>query len=160
MRSTKTNTKTSLVRFADTAQLHTFSRKEHKNIDHHELWYTAAEIHSMRRTFAQDVRHVRAQALAEVPFNSAGGDDDTSASADESSVCYVGMENFLTADLMLEMTASRERCIYAVLVEQARHDLSTSTRFRCEAIALASFAQTRKVVRRARMLGSFHQDSI
>ena len=155
MRSTKTGS----VRFADTTQLYIVGRQEYygkKNEQRHELWYSAEDLHSMRRTFVQDVRHVREQALARVPFNYAGDDDDTSAN--ESSVCFVGIENFLTARLMLEMTANRERCIDAVLVEQARHD--PSERFRCEAIALASIAQTRKVVRRARVLGHFHQDSI
>lgn len=86
-------TKASLVRFADTAQLHLFSPQGHNES---WSWYTAAETHSMRRAFAQDVRHVRAQGLVEVPFNNAGNDDDTTA--DENCVCYVGMENFLTAD--------------------------------------------------------------
>lgn len=159
-------TKTGLVRFADTAQLHIYSRQEEhcgkNDVAFHELWYTAADFRSMRRTFEQDVRRVRAQGvepwveLAAVPFNNAGNDGDTTA--DENSVCYVGIESFLTVDLTLERAASREQCINAVLEEQARQE--PSARFKCEAIALASSTQTREVVRRARMLGHFHQDSI
>ncbi len=156
------STKTGSVRFADTVQLHIYSREEElcckNDAAFHELWYNAADFRSMRLTFEQDVRRVREQGLglAAVPLNNAGNDDDTTA--DESSVCYVGIESFLTVDLMLERAASRERCINAVLVEQARQD--PSARFKCEAIALASSTQTRKVARRARMLGHFHQDSI
>lgn len=63
------STTTGLVRFADTAKVH-ICNQEHSDVARHELWYTVAEIDSMRRT-AQDVRHVRAQALVEVPFNCA-----------------------------------------------------------------------------------------
>ena len=84
------------------------------------------------------------------------GDDD--ASAVESSVCCVGIERLLTADVMLEMEAYRARCIHAVLAEQSRQDLSAQ--FCWEAIAHASFAQTREVALRARTLGQLQQDSI
>jgi hypothetical protein len=76
----------------------------------------------MRRAIEQDVLQVRAQALAGVPFNY-GGDDDASASANESSVCCFGIENFLTANFMLEMEACRARCIQAVIAEQARQEV-------------------------------------
>eukprot|EP00984_Skeletonema_dohrnii_P024094 scaffold13201_cov107-Skeletonema_dohrnii-CCMP3373.AAC.2 len=144
------STRTVSVRFADTAQLHIVNRQQDydkKNgVARNELWYTAADFHLMRRAFAEDVFHVRAQVLAGIPLNYAGDD--------ESSVCIVGMENFLTPGLMLEMSACRERCTDAVLAEQARDDPSA------RAIAIASFAQTKKVVRRARMIGKVLQDSI
>ena len=149
------STRTVSVRFADTAQLYIVNRqqdygkKNENDVARNELWYTAADFHSMRKAVAQDVFHVRAQALAGVPFNYAGDDES------ESSVCCVGIENFLTAGFMVEMSACRERCTDAVLVEQAREDHHSA-----RAIAIASFAQTKKVVRRATMLGKVHQDSI
>mmetsp|Transcript_19906 Transcript_19906/g.30330 ORF Transcript_19906/g.30330 Transcript_19906/m.30330 type:complete len:148 (+) Transcript_19906:112-555(+) len=145
------STRTVSVRFADTALLYIVNRQQDydkkNDVARNELWYTAADFHSMRQAVAQDVFHVRAQALAGVPFNYAGDD--------ESSVCCVGIENFLTAGFMVEMSACRERCTDAVLVEQAREDHHSA-----RAIAIASFAQTKKVVRRATMLGKVHQDSI
>ena len=91
------------VRFADTALLYIVNRQQDydkkNDVARNELWYTAADFHSMRQAVAQDVFHVRAQALAGVPFNYAGDD--------ESSVCCVGIENFLTAGFMVEMSACR-----------------------------------------------------
>jgi len=81
------------------------------NVARHELWYSASDIHSMRRAAAQDVLQVRAQALAGVPFNYAGDDD---ASADESSICCIGIENLLTVNVMLKVEACRARCMHAV----------------------------------------------
>jgi hypothetical protein len=158
--SSTTRTRTGSVRFADMAQMYIVERhedygKKSNNVARHELWYTTSEIHSMRRAIEQDVLQVRAQALAGVPFNYAGNDD---GSADESSVCCIGIENLLTAEIMLEMEACRARCTQAVLAEQARQ--GPSARFGWEAIALASFAQTKKVALRARKLGQLHQDSI
>jgi hypothetical protein len=163
--SSTTGTRTGSVRFADMAQLYTIERHEDcgngkidnnvDNVARHELWYTRSDFHSMRRAIAQDVLQSRAQALAGVPFNYAGDDD---AAADESGVCCFGIEHLLTADIMLEVRACRVRCIHAVLAEQVRQE--PSARFSCEAIALASFAQTKKVALRARMLGKLQHDSI
>ena len=90
--SSTTGTRTGSVRFADMAQLYTIDRPEDcgngkidnvDNVARHELWYTTAEIHSMRRAIEQDVLRLRAQLLARVPFNYAGN-DDTSAEEKES----------------------------------------------------------------------------
>ena len=113
MNSTSSSrTMTRSVRFADTAQMYIVERHEDYgnnsyNVARRELWYTASNFQSMRRAIEQDVLQVRAQALAGVPFNY-GGDDDASASAsaNESSVCCFGIENFLTANFMLEMEAA------------------------------------------------------
>lgn len=167
MNSTSSSrTMTRSVRFANTAQMYIVERHEDYgnnsyNVSRRELWYTASNFQSMRRAIEQDVLQVRAQALAGVPFNY-GGDDDASASAsaNESSVCCFGIENFLTANFMLEMEACRARCIQAVIAEQARRG-GPSARFDdWEAIALASYAQTRKVAIRARKLGQLQQDFV
>jgi len=129
--------------------------QNNNNVARHELWYSTSDIHSMKRAIEQDVLQVRAQALAGVPFNYAGDGD---ASADEFSVCCIGIEYLLTPNVMLEMEADRARCIHAVLAEQVRQD--PSARFGWEAIALASIAQTRKVALRARTLGELHQEAI
>jgi hypothetical protein len=107
-------TRTSSVRFADMAEMFIVERLEdydqnnnNNNVARHELWYSASDIHSMRRAAAQDVLQVRAQALAGVPFNYAGDDD---ASADESSICCIGIENLLTVNVMLKVEACRARC--------------------------------------------------
>jgi hypothetical protein len=127
------------VQFDDTLQVHIVKRHEDNNVARHELWYTKAEYYSMKLAIEEDVLQVRAQALAGVPFNYAGDDD---ASADESSVCCIGIEHLLTANFTLEVKACRARCIRAVLAEQARQ--GPSARFGWEAIALASHTQSKK----------------
>jgi len=112
-------------------------RHEDNNVARHELWYTKAEYYSMKLAIKEDVLQVRAQALTGVPFNYAGDDD---ASADESSVCCIGIEHLLTANDMLEVKACRARC-RAVLAEQARQ--GPSARFGWEDIALASHSHKR-----------------
>jgi hypothetical protein len=96
-------TRTGSVRFADMAQMFIVGRNgdydqnNNNNVARHELWYSTSDIHSMRRAAAQDVLQVRAQALAGVPFNYAGDDD---ASADESSVCCIGIENLFSRSML------------------------------------------------------------
>jgi hypothetical protein len=143
-----------VVRFADLAQLHIVERHEDNethNVARHELWYTESDYYSMKLDIREDVFQVRAQALAGVPFNYAGDDD---ASAVEISVCCVGIEHLLTPACMLEVKASRARCIRAVLAEQAKQDASEMD------IALASFVQTRGSALRARKYGKLLQDSL
>jgi hypothetical protein len=144
-----------VVRFADTVQRYTIERHEDNNVARHELWYTKAEYHSMKLAIKEDVLQVHAQAMAGVPFNYAGDDD---ASAVESSVCCIGIEHLLTANVILEVKACRARCIRAVLAEQARQ--GPSTRFGWEAIALASYAQSKKSVLKARRLGKLHEEAV
>ena len=145
------------VRFADTAQMYIFERHEdygekNSNVARHELWYTNAEYYSMKHAIKQDVLQVRAKTLTGAPFNYAG------AEADESSICCIGIEHLLMSACTLEVKACRARCTGAVLAEQARQH--PSALFGWENIALASFAQTKKVAVRARVLGKLHHDSI
>ena len=146
------------VRFADTAQMYIVERhedygeKNNSNVARHELWYTNAEYYSMKHAIKQDVLHVRAKTLTGATFNYAG------AEANESSICCIGIEHLLTPACTLEVKACRARCTGAVLAEQERQ--GPSTRLRWENIALASFAQTKKVAVRARVLGKLHHDSI
>ena len=136
-----------VVRFADAPQLYIVERHE---VARHELWYTTAEYYLMQLAIEQDVLYVRTQLLAGVPFNT--------ILADESSVCCVGIEHLLTPACIDEKKACRARCIRAVLTEQAKHH--PSARFGWEAIALASFAQTRQPILRARKLGKLQQITI
>ena len=129
------------VRFADTAQLYIFDRNEgneHKN----ELWYSENEYNSMKRNIRRDVLQARV--------------DD--AIAEKDSGFWIGIAHLLTPTIVFEVQACRYRCTRAVLSEQARQ--GASSRFRCENIALASLAETRKAVLRARKLGKLHQASI
>ncbi len=136
-----------VVRFADAPQLYIVERHE---VARHELWYTTAEYYLMQLAIEQDVLYVRTQLLAGVPFNT--------ILADESSVCCVGIEHLLTPACIDEKKACRALCIRAVLTEQAKHH--PSARFGWEAIALASFAQTRQPILRARKLGKLQQITI
>eukprot|EP00984_Skeletonema_dohrnii_P027103 scaffold16553_cov79-Skeletonema_dohrnii-CCMP3373.AAC.3 len=152
-------TKTRSVRFADTAQLYIVERHEDyekkiNNVARHDLWYNETYYYSMRRNVKQDALQVRAQALAGVPFNYAGGD--------EASVCCVGIEHLLTPAFILETAASRARCILAVLTAQAQAGEGAGEYATETDIGLASLAQTRKAQLRARLRGMLlHlQDSI
>jgi hypothetical protein len=80
MSSTR-RTRIGSVRFADTVQMYIV--EGHEDVARHELWYTTAEIHSMRHAIEQDLLRLRAQVLARVPFDYAG-DDDTLAEEKES----------------------------------------------------------------------------
>ena len=126
------------VRFAKIAQLHIVHRHEDKN----ELWYTKAEYNSMKRNIKQDVLQARARDSA----------------SEEDSGFWIGIAHLLTPVCALEVQACRSRCVRAVLAEQARQGPSAS--LRSENIALASSAETKKAVLRARMLGKLHQYSI
>jgi hypothetical protein len=143
------------VRFANTAQLRFVARHE-DTVPRHELWYTKSEYDLMKRAIERDVLDVRLQALAGVPLSYTGNDD---ASSEESSVCCVGIEHLLSPAWAFEVKACRARCRRAVLAEQAKQQRDPSVRFRWEAIALASVAETRTAVLRATKLGKLHWDS-
>jgi len=130
-----------VVRFAERAQLYIVERHE-DNTDKNKLWYTKSDYNSMKRKLKQDVLRARA------------GD----ASSEEDSGFWIGIAHLLTPACMLEVKACRFRCVRAVLAEQARQ--SSSASFGWENIALASLAETRKAVFRARKLGKLHQESI
>ena len=132
------------VRFAKTSQLYNVPRHEDKNRS--QLWYTKAEYNSMKRNIKQDVLQVRARA------NDSGSEEDSGS--------WIGIAHLLTPACALEVQACRRRCLRAVLSEQAIQGPSASASLRSEAIALASSAETRKAVLRARKLGQLHQDSI
>ena len=126
------------VRFAETAQLHIVDRHEDKK----ELWYTKAEYNSMKRNIEKDVLQARAS---------------DSASRKDSGF-WIGIAHLLTPVCMFEVQACRNRCVRAVLEEQARQGASAS--LRSDDIALASSAETKKAVLRAAILGRLHQESI
>eukprot|EP00984_Skeletonema_dohrnii_P010721 scaffold4202_cov121-Skeletonema_dohrnii-CCMP3373.AAC.4 len=129
------------VRFDERVQLYIVERHE-DNEDKNKLWYTKSDYNSMKRKLKQDVLQARAgEALSE-----------------EDSGFWIGIAHLLTPACMLEVKACRFLCVRAVLAEQARQSPSTS--FRWENIALASLAETRKAVLRARKLGKLHQESI
>ena len=113
-------------------------RHEHKN----ELWYTEAEYNSMKLDIRRDVFQARAN----------------DAVSEEDSGFWIGIAHLLTPAIILEVKDGRNRCIRAVLTVQARQ--GPLARFRCEDIARASLAETRKAILRARKLGRLHQNSI
>ena len=139
------------VHFVETAQLHIFKRP---NVARRELFYTTSEYDLMILVVREDVLAVRARR----PSRGAVDDDDVSS---KDRVCFMGIEHLLTPACIDEVRACRARCIRVVLTEQARATSASATRFvGWEAIALASFAQTRKAGLRARKLGKLHQESI
>ena len=140
--------KSRAVHFAETAQLHIFKRP---NVDRRELFYTKSEYDLMKLVVREGVLAARAGRTS----RGAVVDDDVLS---KESVCFMGIEHLLTPACIDEVRACRARCVRAVLTEQARQ--GPTPRFGWEAIALASFAQTRKAVLRARMLGVIHQESI
>jgi hypothetical protein len=148
-----------VVRFADTAQLRIVKRHG-DTTPRHDLWYTKSEYDLMTLAIKRDVLDVRMQALNGADLKYAGN-DDADASPEENIVCCIGIEHLLTPAWMDEAEACRARCRHAVLAEQAKQeqDPSASARLRWEAIALASLAETRKAVLRARNLGKLHWDS-
>jgi len=144
---------------ADTAQLRIVKRHG-DTTPRHDLWYTKSEYDLMTLAIKRDVLDVRMQALNGADLKYAGN-DDADASPEENIVCCIGIEHLLTPAWMDEAEACRARCRHAVLAEQAKQeqDPSASARLRWEAIALASLAETRKAVLRARNLGKLHWDS-
>ena len=127
------------VRISETSQLYIVDR--HEDNDHkNELWYTRVEYALMKRDIKRDVLQARA--------NHAASEDGF----------WIGISHLLTPVCTQEVRACRYRCIRAVLAEQARQGPSSS--FRCENIALASSAETRRAVLRARKLGKLHKDSV
>lgn len=141
------------VQFAAKAELYTFERheeNEENKVARHELWYTKAEYDLMQLKLKEDALNVRAMTADGTPFNYSGDGDDK--------VCCIGIEHHLTPACTRGVRDCRMRCIYAVLAEQTRQ--GPSSRFRWEAIALASISQTRWVALRARKLGKLHRESI
>ena len=129
------------ARFAnETAEVYFVPRHDDKNTS--ELWYTDAEYNEMKRSIKRDVFQARAS--------------DWTSKEDRGS--WIGIAHLLTPACALEVQACRKRCVRAVLAEQARQGPSEC--LRCEGIALASSAETRKAVLRARKLGKLHQYSI
>jgi len=134
-----------VVQFAERAQLHIVERHEHEDDeDKNELWYTKSDYNSMRRKRKQDVLQVRA--------------NNASSEEEEDSGFWIGIAYLLTPACMVEVKTCRFRCVRAVLAEQKRQSPSASVG--SENIALASLAETRKAVLRARKLGKLHQESI
>ena len=153
------------VRFADFVETYIVERHEdyeESKVTRHDLWYTGLEYRLMKLSVKKDVLKVRARALARIPFNYSGNDEDDGdnddVSNEENSICCIGIEHLLTSASIFEVNECRARCIRAVLSEQSRQ--GPSSKFRWEAIAFASLAETRRAAMRARRLGFFHQDSI
>ena len=99
----------------------------------------------MKRNIKHDVLQVRARA--------------SDSASKEDSGFWIGISHLLTPACVLEVQACRRRCVGAVLAEQAKGP-SASASLRSEDIALASSAETRKAVLRARKLGQLHHYSI
>jgi len=128
------------VKFAETSELYIVDRHEDKN----ELWYTNAEYKAMKRNIKRDVLQARAS--------------DWTSEEDRGS--WIGIAHLLTPTCELEMQACRRRCLHAVLSEQAIQGPSAIASSRSEYIALASSAETRKAVLRARRLGKLHEEAV
>ena len=125
----------------------------------HELWYTSAEYDLMKLAMKRDVLTIRAETSSKNSASACSG-HDAAAAAEEESGFWIGIAHLLTPACVKEVMDCRARCKRAVLAEQARQDQDPSARFGWEHIALASLAETRKAVLRARKLGKLHQDSI
>eukprot|EP00984_Skeletonema_dohrnii_P025577 scaffold14741_cov149-Skeletonema_dohrnii-CCMP3373.AAC.1 len=139
------------VQFAETAQLHIYKRH---NVPRRELWFTTREYDLIKLAVREDVLKARAGRTSNDT-----ADADADASDAERSSFWIGIAHLLTPACIDEVRTCRVQCIYAVLAEQARQGLSA--RFNSwETIALASFAQTRQPVLRARELGKLHREAL
>ena len=135
------------VRFSETSELFIYNRH---NVARRELWFTAAEYNLMALVRQRDVLRLRAERAS-----NEAADDYVDV---ERSGSWIGLTHLLTQAIIDEVRACRARCILAVLTEQTRQGPTASASFdSCEAIALASSAQTRQPVLRARRLGELHQ---
>lgn len=145
--SSSNNNNRRAVQFADTSTAYlcwyTFNNNDNAENDGARLglWYTESEYSLMQRSAIRDALEVRSRILAGV-FDYSGNDDG---------VCCVGIEHLLAQD---DVRACIDRCIYAVLAQQAKQGSSAMD------IALASLQETMMVTFRARMLGYLHCDSI
>ena len=143
------------VQFAETAQLHTYKRH---NVPRRELYFTTREYDLMKLAVREDVLKARAGRTSNDTAD-ADADADALTKAEDRSSFWIGIAHLLTPACIDEVRTCRAQCIYAVLTEQERQGLST--RFNSwETIALASFAQTRQPVLRARELGNLHRDTL
>ena len=138
------------VQFAETAQLNIYERH---NIARHELWFTNTEYDLIKFAVQQDVLKARAVRTSN---DTAASDDDVVRSG-----FWIGIAHLLTQATIDRVRASRAQCVRAVLTEQARQRQGPYARFNeWENIALASFAQTRQPVLRARKLAKLHRDAL
>lgn len=131
------------VQFAEIAELHIY---EPHNIDRRELWSTRTEYDLMKLDVQKDVLKVRA-----------GGSNDDAVR--NSSGFWIGIAHLLTQSCIDQVRACRVRCTVAVLTEQARQGQYASSN-KWENIALASLAQTRQPVLRARKLAKLHREAL
>jgi len=106
----------------------------------------------MKLVVSEDVLDVRAARTSHEAV-----DDDASS---KESACFIGIEHLLAPACRDEVRACRARCIRAVLAEQSRQGPSARFGWEAIAISLASLAQTRQPVVRARKLGKLHQESL
>mmetsp|Transcript_9774 Transcript_9774/g.16160 ORF Transcript_9774/g.16160 Transcript_9774/m.16160 type:complete len:154 (+) Transcript_9774:217-678(+) len=136
------------VHFAESSHLHIYKRH---NVARHELWFTTTDYDLMKLEVQEDVLRVRAGRASN---ETAVADDDA-----ETSGLWIGITHLLTQACIDEVRACRARCIRAVLSEQARQGPSAGFNS-CEAIALASSAQTEHPVLRARILGKLNRDAL
>jgi regulator of RNase E activity RraB len=144
------------VQFADTMEMHIVDRHgDNEDVDRRDLWYNESDYSRMRHAIQKSVLKVRAMDLTGVPISYSGDDGS-------SNDCLIGIEHLLTQACMFEVKACRRRCVRAVLQEQARQRMnpSASAAFKWDAIAAASFDETRKAAVRAWKLGKLHQDSM
>ena len=104
-KSTKASSKA--IRFSDTKQVNIFEKSSECERD--RAWYSKAEYQQMRKEMASEVR-----ALSDMYRH-----DPNQIPSDQ---CIVGIENYLSRDIMREVVRQRAQHINAVLKEQDRQD--------------------------------------
>ena len=139
------------VQFAETAQLHIY---EPHNIARRELWFTKTEYYLMKLAVQDDVLKVRA---GRTSIDTAASDSNDDA-VRVSSGFWIGISHLLTQSCIDQVRTCRARCTQAVLTEQARQGPYGFNKW--ENIALASLAQTRQPILRARKLAKLHREAI
>jgi hypothetical protein len=137
------------VQFAETATLQIYKRH---SVARRELWFTSTEYDLMKLAVREDVLRARAGGMTSKDT----ADSDANA---ERSGFWIGIAHLLSPACIDEVRTCRARCIHAVLTEQERQGLSTRLNS-WETIALASFAQTRQPVLRARELSKLHREAL
>ena len=150
------------VHFADTSERYIVPRHDdNEEVRQKDLWYINSDYSRMNLSRRNSALQAREMISAGIPVRYSGtedGDEDRPPNVDD---CLIGIEHLLTPATILESMACRRRCVGVVLEEQARQRqrMNPPDMIGWDHIAVASIAETRRAVVRARKLGKLQRDA-
>ena len=150
------------VHFADMAEMCIVPRLvDYEDARGRDLWYSNSEYSRMNLARRNSALQAREMISAGIPVSYSGtgrARDDGSPDEDDS---LIGIEHLLTPATILEFMACRRRCVGVVLEEQARQRqrMNPPDMIGWDSISIASIAETRRAVVRARKLGKLQRDA-